>query len=431
MRRTERERAKEMLETKYLIVGASHAGLSAVDAIRTRDREGSLILIGQEKCFPYSPTILPYIVSGKVDPDRIFLRDAAEFDRLAARFIHGKKVMAVDAAGHVVTLDSGESVGYEKLLLATGADPKMPPLPGLDEVRVYVLRTLGDALKLREAVKVIRTALVLGAGLIGMHAAESLARSEIRVTVVEALPQVLPGYFDEAAASLIQGVFAQQGITILTGTKVSRLSRVNGNAVIFLDQGKRIPTELVLMSTGVQPRVRFLAGSGVKVDEGVLVDERMRTSASDIWAAGDVAQARDFFDSAKRVNATLPSAVEQGRIAGMDMVGDPALKDYAGGIGMNTYKFFGHRAFAAGASGVSRWTAGFEVDQVFLPSSCKYQKLVFSNDRLVGAAGINSDLDPGIILELIKRKISLEEVRARFAAAPLEMSRVLMSTMWR
>jgi phenylglyoxylate dehydrogenase epsilon subunit len=431
MRRTERERAKEMLETKYLIVGASHAGLSAVDAIRTRDREGSLILISQEKCFPYSPTILPYIVSGKVDPDRIFLRDAAEFDRLAARFIHGKKVMAVDAAGHVVTLDSGESVGYEKLLLATGADPKMPPLPGLDEVRVYVLRTLGDALKLREAVKVIRTALVLGAGLIGMHAAESLARSEIRVTVVEALPQVLPGYFDEAAASLIQGVFAQQGITILTGTKVSRLSRVNGNAVIFLDQGKRIPTELVLMSTGVQPRVRFLAGSGVKVDEGVLVDERMRTSASDIWAAGDVAQARDFFDSAKRVNATLPSAVEQGRIAGMDMVGDPALKDYAGGIGMNTYKFFGHRAFAAGASGVSRWTAGFEVDQVFLPSSCKYQKLVFSNDRLVGAAGINSDLDPGIILELIKRKISLEEVRARFAAAPLEMSRVLMSTMWR
>jgi phenylglyoxylate dehydrogenase epsilon subunit len=431
MRRTERERGKEVLETKYLIVGASHAGLSAMDAIRTQDREGSLTLVSQEKCFPYSPTILPYIVSGKVDPERIFLRDAAEFDQLAARLILGKKAMAVDAAGHVVSLDSGESIGYEKLLLAAGASPKMPPLPGPGEVQVYVLRTLEDALKLREAVKVIGSALVLGAGLIGMHAAENLAGSGIRVTIVEALPQVLPGYFDGDAASLIQRVFAQQGIEILTGSKVLRLSRVNGNTAVFLDEGKSISTELVFISTGVQPRVRFLSGSGVKVDEGVLVDERMRTSAKDIWAAGDVAQARDFFDSINRVNATLPGAVEQGRIAGMDMVGDPALKGYAGGIGMNTYNFFGHRAFAAGISGISRSSAGFEVDQVFLPSSCRYQKLVFSNDRLVGAEGINSDVDPGIILELIRRKISLKDVRAKFAAAPLDMSRVLMSTMWR
>jgi phenylglyoxylate dehydrogenase epsilon subunit len=431
MRRTENTRGKEMLETKYLIVGASHAGLSAADAIRTQDREGSLTLVSQENCFPYSPTILPYIVSGKVDPERIFLRDGAELDGLAARFILGKRAMAVDAADHAVTLDSGESIGYEKLLLATGAVPKMPPLQGLGEVQVYVLRTLEDALKLRDAAKVIRTALVLGAGLIGMHAAENLARSGIKVTIVEALPQVLPGYFDEAAASLIQRVFTQQGITIQTGSKVSRLSRVNGNAAIFLGQGKTLFTELVFVSTGVQPRVRFLSGSGVKLDEGILVNERMRTSASDIWAAGDVAQARDFFDSVRKVNATLPSAVEQGRIAGMDMVGDPALKDYAGGIGMNTYKFFAHHAFAAGISGISRSTAGFEVDQVFLPSSCKYQKLVFSDDRLVGAAGINSDLDPGIILELIRRKISLKDVRAKFAAAPLDMSRVLMSNVWR
>jgi phenylglyoxylate dehydrogenase epsilon subunit len=431
MRRTERERGKEMLETKYLIVGASHAGLSAVDAIRTHDREGSLTVVTQENCFPYSPTILPYIVSGKVDPERIFLRDAAEFDGLAVRFIHGKQAISVDGASHVVTLDSDESISYEKLLLATGAAPKMPPIAGLGEVQVHVLRTLEDALKLRDAIKIIRTALVLGAGLIGMHAAENLVRSGIKVTIVEALPQVLPGYFDKEAASLIQRVFAHEGIHILTGSRVLSLSQVNGSAAIFLDQGKTISTELVFVSTGVQPRVRFLSGSGVKVDEGILVDERMRTSASDIWAAGDVAQAKDFFDPMKRVNATLPNAVDQGRIAGMDMVGDPAIKDYAGGIGMNTYKFFGHRAFAAGISGVLRSTAGFEVDQVFLPSSCKYQKLVFSNERLVGAAGINSDLDPGIIRELIRRKISLEELRAKFAAAPLEMSRVLMSTMWR
>jgi phenylglyoxylate dehydrogenase epsilon subunit len=420
-----------MLETKYLIIGASHAGLSAVDAIRTQDREGSLVLVSREKCFPYSPTILPYIVSGKVDPERIFLREAAELDRLAGRFIPGGKATSVDSAGHVVTLDSGETIRYEKLLVATGAAPKMPPLPGLREIQVYVLRTLEDALKLRDAAEGIRTALVLGAGLVGMHVAENLAGRGIKVTVVEALPWVLPGYFDEEAAGLIQKVFVQQGIEILTGSKVLSLSRVNGNAAVLLDRGKTVSTELVFVSTGVQPRVRFLSGSGVKMDEGVLVDVRMRTSAGDVWAAGDVAQAKDFFDPMLRVHATLPSAVEQGRIAGMDMAGDPAVKDYAGGIGMNTYRFFGHRAFAAGVSGISKSTDGFEVEQVSLPSSCKYRKLVFSHDRLVGAAAINSDLDPGIILELIRRKISLKEVRAKFAASPSDMSRVLMSTLWR
>jgi phenylglyoxylate dehydrogenase epsilon subunit len=230
---------------------------------------------------------------------------------------------------------------------------------------------------------------------------------------------------------MIQRIFSAQRVDTVTGSKVLSVARSNGTASLSLSTGKTLSVDLVLVATGVQPSVHFLQGSGVETEQGILVDERMRTSAEGIWAAGDVAQARDFFDPAKRISATLPNAVDQGRIAGMDMAGDPAAKDFMGSIGLNTYKFFGHRAFAAGMSGISRSDESFEVDQILLPSSFKYQKLVFQDHCLVGALGINSDLDPGVMVQLIRRRINLAEVKGKFAAAPVEMSRVLMSRIWR
>ena len=420
-----------MLHTKYLIVGSSHAGLAAADAIRMRDEDGLLTLVTQENSLPYSPTILPYIVSGKVDPEKVFLRDEAAFDRLGIRFMKDSRVMRLHAAEHTVTLAAGDVLEYEKALLATGAEPKSPLIPGLEKSSFFVLRTLEDAMKLRNAMKGIRTALVLGAGLIGMHAAENLAGSGIKVIVVEALSQVLPGYFDTEASEMIQRVFSGQGIETITGARVLNVALSDGSVLISLSTGRTLSVDLVLVAAGVQPRVGFLQGSGVELDQGIVVDERMKTSAEGIWAAGDVAQAGDFFDPVKRLSATLPNAVDQGRIAGMDMVGDPAAKDFTGSIGLNTYKFFGHRAFAAGRSSISKSDENFQVDQVFLPSSFKYQKLVFRKNRLVGALGIDSDLDPGVMVQLIRRAINLEEVMGRFGAAPVEVSRVLMSRMWR
>ena len=158
----------------------------------------------------------------------------------------------------------------------------------------------------------------------------------------------------------------------------------------------------------------------------------MRTSAEKVWAAGDVAQAPGFFGSEKRLNGTLPDASEQGRIAGMDMVGDSALKPYKGGIGMNTYKFFGHRAFSIGLLKTGDGSSnGLEVDQVASPASQRYQKLLFQNGRLVGAQSINTDLDPGVMSEVIRRKIDLKDMKAQFVDHPQETGRILMTKLWR
>jgi phenylglyoxylate dehydrogenase epsilon subunit len=417
-----------MLHTKYLIIGSSHAGLSALDAIRLQDKEGSLTLVTQESCLPYSPTILPYVLSGQAQPDKVFLRDQQDLDGLSIVFKPGAKVVAVDGGSRQLTLQSGEKIEYEKLLLATGAAPKRPPVQGLEAVPHHVLRTLEDALALRSKIRKGGTAVVMGAGLIGLHAAENLAKGGMRVVVVEALSQVLPGYFDAEASQMIYRAFSDNGVKILLNEKVSRVKGAEGETTLSLASGGSLSAGLLVVATGVQSRMEFLRGSGVEVDQGILVDERMRTNVSGIWAAGDVAQARGFFESSKILNATLPNAVEQGRIAGMDMVDDPALKVYQGAVALNAYKFFGHRAFSVG---MVREEKGCEVEKVAFPESFKYQKLVFKEDLLVGASGINSDLDPGVMVQLIRRKAYLGDVKARFCASPLEISRVMMTSIWR
>jgi phenylglyoxylate dehydrogenase epsilon subunit len=417
-----------MNHSKYLIIGSSHAGLSALDAIRLQDKEGSLTLVAQESCLPYSPTILPYVLSGQAQPDKVFLRDQQNLDGLSVAFKPGAKLVAVDGRSRQVTLQSGEKIEYEKLLLATGAAPKRPAVAGLDAVPHHVLRTLEDALKLRSRIRKDGTAVVMGAGLIGLHAAENLAKGGMRVVVVEALSQVLPGYFDEEASQMIYRAFSDNGVKILLNEKVTRAKGTDGHTTLSLASGGSLSAGLLVVATGVQPRVECLAGSGVEVDQGILVDERMRTNVSGIWAAGDVAQARGFFESSKILNATLPNAVEQGRIAGMDMVDDPALRVFQGAVSLNTYKFFGHRAFSVGRI---RPEEGCDVEMELVPESFKYRKLVFKGDHLVGASGINSDLDPGVMYQLIRRKTYLGDAKARFCASPVDISRVMMTSIWR
>jgi phenylglyoxylate dehydrogenase epsilon subunit len=417
-----------MHHTKYLIIGSSHAGLSALDAIRLQDKAGSLTLVTQESCLPYSPTILPYVLSGQAQPEKVFLRDQQSLDGLSVVFKPGTKVVAVDGRSRQVTLQSGEKIEYEKLLLATGAAPKLPPVQGLETVAHHVLRTLEDALTLRSNIRKGERAAVLGAGLIGLHAAENLAKGGMGVVVVEAQSQVLPGYFDEEASQMIHRAFSDKGIKILLNEKVSRVKGSGGEATLELASGGSLSAGLLVVATGIQPRVEALKGSGVEVEQGILVDDRMRTNVIGIWAAGDVAQARGFFEASRILNATLPNAVEQGRIAGMDMVEDPALKGYQGAVSLNTYRFFGHRAFSVG---MIRAEEGCEVEKAVVPESFNYQKLVFKGDQLVGASGINSDLDPGVLYQLIRRKAYLGDVKARFCASPVDISRVMMTNMWR
>jgi len=420
-----------MEEAKYLIVGSSHAALEALNAIRMLDRDGSVAMVSRDRNLPYSPTILPYVVSGRSHPQSIALRDDGYFERLGVRFRRGAALTALDAGAGTALLETGEAWRYQKLLLATGARPALPPLAGLEATPFHVLRTLDDALGLRSAIGRARSALVLGAGLIGMHAAENLVEAGCEVTVVEKEPWVLPGYFDATAARLIERAFAERGVRMVTGQVAVGAARHGQRRVVTLDDGEELSADLLLVSTGVAPEIGYLEGSGVEADRGVLVDDAMRTGVANIWAAGDVAQARDFYGPQPIVNGILPDAVEQGRIAGMSMVDDPALKAYPGGVPLNTFTFFGQHAISVGLGGAVETANGLEIDELIDAGRNSCRKIVMEDDRLLGISGINVELDAGIMWQLILRRVDLRSVKGEFIARPRDTGRFLMSRLWR
>lgn len=420
-----------MPHTKYLIIGSSHAGLAALDVIRGHDEKGSLTVVSKDNTRPYSPTILPYVISGDKTAEDVDLRDVDYFEKQNATFKPGTSVVSVDPQAKKVTLDSGEEIEYEKLLLATGANAAVPPFPGVDEVSYNVVRTLEDAKNLRRKIEGSTSAIVLGAGLIAMHSAENLAQAGLKVTVVVRRKVSLFAYFSGEAAQMIEKVFAENGVRIATGYGVSKIAPNNGGCTVTLESGEDLNADLLLMATGVRSRTEYLQSSGIEVDQGVLVDEWMRTSAPDVWAAGDVAQAPGFFDPQPQVNATLPNASVQGRVAGRCMVDDPHAKPFPGSSGLNTFNFFGNHAFSVGLGTETENSDDFEVNTSFLPSGLRYEKLVFQGNFLVGVSAINSDLDPGVMRELIQRKIDLGSVKTKFTNAPKETGRLLMTKYWR
>ncbi|NMF90099.1 NADH-dependent phenylglyoxylate dehydrogenase subunit epsilon [Aromatoleum petrolei] len=428
-----------MEQFDYVVLGASHAGLEALRAIRAHDADGSIAVLDREARLPVSPTVLPYVVSGKCAEDRIALRERRWFDAQRVDYRQQAAAAALDTAQGRLRLADGREIGYGKLLLATGAAPALPPIEGLSDVSFHVLRTLDDALALRDVASEVASeagrsagrAVVLGAGLVGMHAAENLVRAGARVTVVEMRGQVLPGYFDAAAAACIEAVFRDKGVEVLTGRRVEQLARRGEGCAVLLDGGEARDADLLLVAAGVRPEVSYLAGSGVAVERGVVVDEFMRTAAANVWAAGDVVQTPSFFGDGTPAGGILPDAVEQGRTAGMSMAGDPALRPYPGGVPLNTYGFFGHRALSVGRDAPEG--AGSEWDVLVRggEGGDAYLKLVLRDGRLQGIFGVDVLFDPGIMWELILRRVEIGARRGALLENPQDTARALMSGLWR
>lgn len=417
-----------MEQTKYLVVGSSHAALEAVTAIRMHDPEASLALVTRDAHLPYSPTVLPYVVSGRSAPDNVYLRDDAFFDQQRVSYRRGAALAALHADRNVAELADGAEIAYEKVLLATGATPVVPPIPGIDSVPYHVLRTLEDAKGLRAAMAQAKQAVVLGAGLVGMHAAENLVKAGANVTIVEMSAQLTSGYFDETAADLIERAFSDHGAKILTNSRVVGLAPSAAGARLTLENGTTLDADLLLVATGVRPELGYLNGSGVATDRGILVDDTMRTNVDNVFAAGDCAQARGFFTDTPIMNAILPDATVQGRVAGMAMAGDPGIKPYDGGVPLNTYHFFGRHAISVGSSAVPD---GAEERTRFDAETGRYLKAIFQDGRLTGIFGVNEFFDGGVMAQLIVRRTDLSEVKGRLFEHPLAVGRELMSQMWR
>ena len=411
-----------MQEKKHLIIGCGSAALSALETIRSVNQEDEIKVVTAEKHPPYSPTALPYLLSGRIQESNLWMRQETYFKQLQVVFETGRRAVEIVPERKEVRFHDGSYEKYDRLLIATGSEPTIPPIKGLDEAGFLGFRTFDDYRSLVQRLEAKRNVTILGAGLVGMEVAMGLIEKGYDVNIV-ARGRILRVYFDAEAEAIIREIFLKQGATLVTGHQVGEVKAGLNKLEVELTNGESLRTDVVVTAMGVKPRTAFLNGSGIKTENGILVDRNMQTSVADVFAAGDVAEAPDFFTGKPGMNPIIPSAVSQGKIAGAAMVGEDASY-YEGWIPMNVFNFFGNFAFSVGLSTVSR--PEYEVFKEVDEEHRRFRKLVFQGDKLVGAMLANVDADPGTFHYLVRNQVKIGERKEALFEKPRDIGRWLM-----
>ncbi|OEJ66997.1 NAD(P)/FAD-dependent oxidoreductase [Magnetovibrio blakemorei] len=384
---------------KYVILGAGPAGVVAAETLRKADPSGQVILVGGEDAPPYSRMAIPYLLTGKITEDGTYLRKADEYyDRLGILYKRGRAAQ-VDPQKSTVVLEDGQSLDYDKLLVATGATPVTPPVPGLDLKGVHHCWTLEDARAIAALAQAGSNVVLMGAGFIGCIILESLVERGVNLTVVEAEDRMISRMMDETGGDMLKRWVEAQGVYLLTSTKVTSVSEIGGSLSVSTDKAGHLPADLVVVSVGVKPNTDFLKGSGVAIDVGIEVDDRLQTSVPNIYAAGDVAQGPDF-GGGFHVHAVQPTSVEHGRIAALNMAGADAK--YRGSLIMNVLDTMGLVSASFG-----HWMGEDDVAVMLDQDDHRYTKLAFHGDHLVGALMLGRTDQIGVLRGLIQTRVRL------------------------
>jgi phenylglyoxylate dehydrogenase epsilon subunit len=403
------------------MIGCGSAALSALKRMRKLGSEDEVKLVTMENHAPYSPMSLPYLLSGKKRESDIYLTESHFFDSMKATLITGRRVTGIHPGDKSVAYDNGGKESYDTLLIATGSQPVKPRIKGLEGKHFLGFHTLDDYHEIREHLREASEVVVLGAGLVGMEVAAALSERGYKVRVLEKEKRVLPLSFDEPVGAYISQIYAEHSVDVFLDKEVTEIRTTTNKREIVCADGDVFQADLMVCCVGVSSRVSMLDGSGIEADRGVLVDNRMRTNMDGIYAAGDVAEAPDFFTGKNGLSPILPSAVEQGKIAGSNMIGEKAF--YDGWLSMNLYNFFGHLAVSIGEFTSSN---GDEVLTERDDDKREYGKIVCRENRLVGANFFNVDLDGGVLQYLIKNRIDISASKSRLLEQPKEVGLWLM-----
>ncbi len=402
--------------SNYLILGAGPAGVIAAETLRKVDPSGSVTLIGDEPEAPYSRMALPYMLAENVGESGTHLRHGERhFDKLGIDIRQGR-VNALDVGARSVALSDGSSVGYDKLLIATGSHTIRPPIPGMDLAGVENCWTLEDARKIAARAKPGSRVTLMGAGFIGCIVLEALAARNVDLTVIERDDRMLPRMMDNTGGQMIRRWCESKGVRVLVNTAVQGVSKSGEQLVLELAGGESLEADLVVCATGVKPNVDFLENTGIRVEDGIIVDNRLCTSVPNVFAAGDVAQGPDRTTGRQEVHAIQPTASEHGRIAARNMAGVDT--PYGGSLSMNVLNTLGLVSSSFGAwDGVSGGSSTNAVDTL----GYKYLRLEFEDDYLVGALALGLTQHVGVIRGLMQTRVPLGKWKARLIRDPHQL----------
>ena len=381
---------------RYVIIGNSAAAIGGVEGIRRVDAASPIALISAEPHHTYSRPLISYLLWGKTDEERMLYRPRDYYEKMGVTPLLGCTATEIDPAKQIVRLADGRDVPYDKLLVATGSRPFVPPMAGLDQVeKKFSFLTLDDARALAAALTPHSRVLIVGAGLIGTKCAEGIRHLCRSLTLVDMAPRILPAVLDEEAAALVQRRMEAHGIAFRLSDSVARFEK----NLAHLQSGAEIPFDVLVLAVGVRPRTELVEAAGGRVERGIVTDACQRTSLSNVYAAGDCARSRDISTGADKILAILPNAYLQGETAGRSMAGEDVPFDKA--IPMNAGGFFGLHVVSAG-------DLNGESDIVRQGGS--YKRLVRRDGRLVGFLLVGDVSRAGIYTALIREQTPLSSI---------------------
>jgi NAD(P)H-nitrite reductase large subunit len=411
---------------RHVIIGAGPAGVVAAEQLRKLDPQGSVTLIGDEPEPPYSRMAIPYLLMDRIGEAGAHLRKApGHYDRLGIE-VNRNRVTTVDPAAKSLTLGSGDKQSYDKLLIACGASPIAPPIPGVELDGVCACWTMEDARKIIARAHKGSSVVLIGAGFIGCIILEALAERGVKLTVVELEDRMVPRMLNETAGGMVKRWCESRGVAVRVSSAVEAIEAARGDKPlrVVLKGGEAVAADLVIRATGVRSNVGFLKGSGIATDRGIVVDEFLAASVPDVYAAGDVAQGRDFSTGTFVVQAIQPTAVEHGRIAALHMARGQRHSQ-RGTLNMNVLDTLG-----LVSSSFAQWMGvkGGESAELIDAGQFRYINLQFQDDVLVGATALGLTDHVGVIRGLIQGRTALGAWKKKLQADPTRLMEAYLST---
>ena len=380
----------------YVIIGNSTAAIGCVEGIRQVDKTGKITLISSEPYHTYSRPLISYLLYGKTDEERMKYRPNSFYEDNGCTLLAGKTVTSVDPKGQKVLLNDGQKVSYDKLLVATGSRPFVPPIEGLDKVKEkYTFMSWDDAKSLEKALTPETKVMIMGAGLIGLKCAEGIAHLVKSITVVDLADRILPSVLDAESASIVQKHLEQKNISCILSDSVQSFEQNEAT----LASGKKVPFDVLVVAVGVRPNTNLVSDAGGKVNRGIVINGKCETSLSDIYAAGDCVESHDITIDENRILALLPNAYIQGETAGINMAGGE--KTYDSAIPMNAVGFFGLHVITAGSYGG---------EETIISDDSQYKKLIVKDGLLKGYIMVGDVRRAGIYTSLIRNQTPLDTI---------------------
>ncbi len=380
----------------YVIIGNGIAAAGCIEGIRSRDPEGAITVVSAERHPVYCRPLISYYLENKTDLERMRYRDPEYYDRMGCTVLFSRKAVCIDKDARRVELDDGTALPYDAVCVATGSVPFLPPFEGLDTVpEQFSFMALDDALALEQAIDETSDVLIIGAGMIGLKCAEGICERVKSVTVCDLADHLLPSVLDAECAAILQKHLEDHGVRFIMSDSVSVFSGKTAQT----RNGLRLDYDVLVLAVGVRPSVSLIKDAGGEVGRGIVVDESMRTSIPDVYAAGDCAECTDITTGMKKVLAILPNASMQGFTAGANMAGGSEVFDK--GILMNSISFFGLHAMTAGT---------YEGEMYEEKTENTVKRFYIKDDRLQGYVLIGRNERAGIYTSMIRERTPLSSV---------------------